>query len=102
MGFTHEEKKAISKILGDLIRADGRVDIEEAEMLYRISSELGVNTQIQNEAMLMKSEDAIALLQKLPDEKRAQVARFMHSMADSNGSLDPKEMDIILKVINRD
>lgn len=102
MDFTHEEKKAISKILGDLIRADGKVDIGEAETLYLISSELGVNTQIQNEAMQMKSEDAIAVLQQLPDGKRAEVARFMHTMADSDGSLDPNEMEIILKVINRD
>jgi uncharacterized tellurite resistance protein B-like protein len=102
MNFTHEEKKAISKVLGDLIRADGHVDIGEAETLYLISSELGVNTQIQNEAMKMKSEDAIAILQELPDEKRAEVARFMHTMADSDGNLDPKEMELILKVINRD
>ena len=102
MSFTHEEKKAISKILGDLIRADGRVDIGEAETLYLINSELGVNTQIQNEAMQMKSEDAISILQKMPDHKRAKVATFMHTMADSDGNLDPKEMEIILKVINRD
>ncbi len=101
MSFTHEEKKAISKILGDLIRADGKVDVGEAEILYLISSELGVNTQIQNEAMKMKSEDAIAVLRNLPDAKRAAVARFMHRMADSDGKLDPKEMDIILEVINR-
>ena len=102
MSFTHEEKKAISKILGDLIKADGKVDISEAEMLYIISSEIGVNTQIQNEAMQMKSEDAIDVLRQMPDKKRAQVARFLHTMADSDGSLDPKEMEIILKVINRD
>jgi uncharacterized tellurite resistance protein B-like protein len=52
--------------------------------------------------MQMKSEDAIDILQQMPDKKRAQVARFLHTMADSDGSLDPKEMEIILKVINRD
>jgi uncharacterized tellurite resistance protein B-like protein len=102
MSFTHEEKKAISKILGDLIKADGKVDLGEAEMLYIISSEIGVNTQIQDEAMQMKSEDAIIVLQQMPDKKRAQVARYLHTMADSDGRLDPKEMEIILKVINRD
>ena len=102
MNFSHEEKKAISKVLGDLIRADGKVDIGEAEALYIINSELGVNTQIQNEAMRMKSEDAISVLQKMPDDKRAKVATFMHTMADSDGRLDPKEMEIILEVINRD
>ena len=102
MDFTHDEKKAISKVLGDLIRADGRVDIGEAETLFLISSELGVNTQIQNEAMKMKSEDAIAILQELPDEKRAVVARFLHTMAGSDGNIDPNEMAIILKVINRE
>ena len=101
MNFTHEEKRAISKILGDLIRADGKVDIGEAEVLYEISSELGVNTQIQNEAMQMKSEDAVAKLQSMTDEKRAKVAHFMHTLADADGRLDPKEMEIILKVINR-
>jgi uncharacterized tellurite resistance protein B-like protein len=101
MSFTHEEKKAISKILGDLIKADGKVDLGEAEMLYIISSEIGVNTQIQDEAMQMKSEDAIIVLQQMPDKKRVQVARYLHTMADSDGRLDPKEMEIILKVINR-
>jgi uncharacterized tellurite resistance protein B-like protein len=101
MSFTHKEKIAISKILGDLIKADGKVDVGEAEMLYIISSEIGVNTQIQDEAMLMKSEDAIIVLQQMPDKKRAQVARYLHTMADSDGRLDPKEMEIILKVINR-
>ncbi len=102
MNFSHGEKKAISKVLGDLIRADGKVDIGEAETLYLINSELGVNTQIQNEAMQMKSEEAISILQKMTDDKRAKVATFMHTMADSDGRLDPKEMEIILEVINRD
>jgi len=52
--------------------------------------------------MQMKSEDAIIVLQQMPDKKRAQVARYLHTMADSDGRLDPKEMEIILKVINRD
>lgn len=100
MDFSHKEKKAISKVLGDLIRADGRVDIGEAETLYLISSQLGVNTQIQNEAMQMKSQEAIAILQKMPDHKRAQVVRLMHQMADADGQLDPKEMELILEIIN--
>ena len=98
--FTHDEKKAISKVLADLIRADGQVNIGEAESLYRISLALGINTQIQNEAMQMTSEEAIKALQDLPDEKRTQVVQFMHSMADADGHLDPNEMELILKVIH--
>jgi len=100
VNFTHDEKKAISKVLADLIRADGQVDIGEAESLYRISLALGINTQIQNEAMQMTSEEAIKVLQELPQEKRVQVVKFMHSMADADGHLDPNEMELILKVIH--
>jgi len=97
--FTHDEKKAISKVLADLIRADGVVDIGEAESLYRISLALGINTQIQDEAMKMSSEEAIKVLQELPREKKAKAVKFLHSMADADGNIDPKEMELISKVI---
>ena len=98
--FTHKEKKAISKILSDLIRADGRVDIGEAESLFRISSTLGLNTQLQDEAMKLSSEEAIEILQIMPRDQRTEVVKFMHTMADSDGKFDQNEMNLILKIIH--
>lgn len=100
MSFTHNEKKAISRILADIIRANGKVDLGEAETLFRISSAFGINTQIQDEAMGLSSDDAFRVLQAMPRDKRGEVVKSMHQLADADGQLDQKEMDLILRVIH--
>ncbi len=100
MEFTIPEKQAISRLLTALIKADGHVDIGEAESLYLISTRLGISTQVQADAAALSKEDAIDIVRSMDYEKRVEVVRLLHEMADADGNLDPNEMELILKLIH--
>jgi uncharacterized tellurite resistance protein B-like protein len=100
MEFTIKEKEAISKVLGDLIRADGKVDISEAESLFMIFTHFQISTQIQDDGRKLTSEEALEILGNMSSDKRIEIVKSMHKMADADGQLDPNEMALILKVIH--
>lgn len=100
MDFTTLEKQAISRLLTALIKADGHVDIGEAESLYLISTRIGISTQIQSDAARLSKEDAIEIVKSMEGEKRVEVVRLLHDLADADGRLDPNEMELILKLIH--
>jgi len=100
MHFTIKEKEAISRVFGELIKADGKVDVSEAESLFLTFTHFDISTQIQDDGRKLSSEEALAILGAMNEEKRAELVHFMHQMADADGHLDPREMDLILKVIH--
>jgi uncharacterized tellurite resistance protein B-like protein len=100
MEFTIKEKQALSKVLGDLIRADGKVDVSEAEQMFMIFTHFQISTQIQEDGRKLTSEQALEILGKMDRDKRAEIVKYMHEMADADGQLDHNEMKLILKVIH--
>lgn len=94
--FTDEEKRAISKVLLDIVNADGRVDVGEARYFRQLQNNLGISDSQIQAAKSMSVLSAIAVIRNMTKAERLAVGIMMHEMIEADGdSNDSDELAVL-------
>lgn len=98
MDLTVLEKKATSKVLLDIVNADGRVTVGETAYFEQLREVLNISIEEIEEAKYMSATAAFSIIRDmLPDEKSALVI-MMLEMIRADGDIDDDEMKIFIVV----
>lgn len=96
--FTLNEKIAIVSILSQIMYADGIIHPKEEEYMDKVYEELGLTINDIDSITNMDIIQAYNILNEMAQKKREYAHSLFVSMAESDGYVHPKEMDVIDKV----
>ena len=99
MNFTENEKSAATKVLTDIILADGIVDENELKLGQAISSVMGANETNYEMAKNLSIEKSICILKEMSMVKRLTFGKLMYAMAAIDGEVDREEAGIVVIVL---
>lgn len=92
------EKKAVAKVLIDMMNADGKVTVGEIEYFQQLQNVLGIsNTEIE-EAKYMSVAGCLSILRELLPHEKLSLLVMMLEMIRADGDLDDTEMKLIVVV----
>lgn len=97
MIYTELEKKAIIRVLCDMMMADGHRDTEEQHYLNQIKTMLGINTS--SSSALLDQHTAFAVIANLSDDQKMEVAGMLQQMILADGVQDRNEMYLFGKIV---
>lgn len=98
LDLTSLEKKAVSKVLLDIVNADARVTVGEARYFGQLQKVLGISNSELEEAKYMSVVGSLDIIKKmLPHEKQA-LAVMMHQMITADGDVDEEELKVFITV----
>lgn len=98
MDYSLIEKLAIVKTLDEIILANGEIHEGEKKYLSKLKKELDFNENFVKEARKMRTGNSIQILSQMSDQKKNKFANMMHRMAIADGSLDEREINLIISV----
>lgn len=97
--FTSIEKIAVSKVLEEIIRVDGKIENTELAYLNHLFVVIGIESDLFFKSKEMESDEAINILKSMSKEKKTLLAIMMYEMARVDGFVDNREKEFIAKVI---
>lgn len=98
LDLTQLEKKAVAKVLLDIVNADDRVTIGEGAYFQQLQNVLGISDSDIEEAKYMSVAGCLAILRDLlPHEKNA-LAIMMLEMIRADGEIDKEELKVFAVV----
>lgn len=96
--LTNLEKKAVAKVLLDIVNADGRVTTGESAYFQQLQNVLGISDSNIEEAKYMNALGCLSIIKAmLPHEKQA-LAIMMLEMIRADGHIDDEEMKVFIVV----
>jgi len=98
LDLTTLEKKAVAKVLLDIVNADGNVAVGEAKYFEQLQKVLGISNSEIEEAKYLSVVGSLSIIREmLPAEKHA-IAIMMHEMIKADGEVNDKEIKIFIAV----
>ncbi|EAR02476.1 hypothetical protein [Maribacter sp. HTCC2170] len=97
MEFNLAEKLAIVRVLESVIIADGIVHKNELNTLSDLMKRLDFDSNFLVQARAVATNQAILILNEMPDDKKKALASILDEMAMSDGFLHEKEVEVIIK-----
>ncbi len=98
MEFTILEKRAVIKVLSDVMLADGEIDPGERAYLGQIFNVLKISEQDTKEIVLMSVSESIAILGQMDDAKKEGLSIMMVEMIEADNDINNREMEIFAAV----
>ena len=92
--WTSEEKKCLSKVLLDIMNADGFIDEGEANYMNQLRMVIGISSEDIVEAHNISVTYSLALLQKMSIEKKIALGVMMANMIDADNDVDDRELKV--------
>lgn len=92
--FTDQEKRAIAKVLLDIVNADGKVAIGEGLYFKQLQNNLNISDDQIRAAKSMGVLTAIAVIRTMTQAKRLAVGVMMQQMIEADGDMDSHELDV--------
>ncbi len=100
MEFNLAEKLAIVKAIDQVILADGHIEEEEILYLQQVMNVLEIDLSFVQEAIKFNSKQARVILQNMSDHKKGLLSIMLREMANADGNIDRKEMNLILAIFS--
>ncbi len=98
LDLTTLEKKAVAKVLLDIVNADGKVTVGEAKYFEQLQRVLGISNSEIEEAKYMSVAGSLSIIRDmLPAEKHA-LAIMMLEMIRADGEVDDEETKVFIAV----
>jgi len=91
-------KKAIAKVLIDIICADGKLTVGEVAYLEQLQNVLEISDADLEEAQYMSVTGSLSIIRDLPEEIKSAVAFIMLEMIQADGEVDEEEMKVFFIV----
>ena len=89
------EKKALSKLLLDMMKVDGNVAVEEFTLLKNIRIRLGISDTELKESKYLSVLGSISLLKEMDTEKKNVAAKLIAEMVKADGDIHKKEIKML-------
>lgn len=96
--FTKIEKYAIVIVLLCIMKADGIIHPKEEEFMNEIYSNFDITISDLENISNIDDIQANHIVNKMTDEKKAQIMPLFVGMAKADGFIHPKEMEIIDRI----
>lgn len=100
MVFNLAEQLAIIKAVDEVIMADGHVNYGEMTLLNHIVDILRCDRSLIKEARNTDAKEGLAILAEMPANKKKALAIMLEEMANADGKVHEKEIDLILKIFS--
>ncbi len=100
MVYNLAEQLAIIKAVDEVIRADGQVNYGEMSLLNHIVAILRCDRSLIEEARKIDAKEGLAILAGMPANKKKALAIMLEEMANADGKVHEKEIDLILKIFS--
>ena len=98
LNLTNLEKKAVAKVLLDIVNADGRITVGETRYFQQLQNLLGITNSEIEEAKYMSVLGCLAILRDMLPVEKAALAIMMLEMINADGEIDDKEMKVFIVV----
>lgn len=98
LNLTTLEKKAVSKVLLDIVNADGRVTTGEARYFQQLQNVLGISDSEIQEAKYMSVTGSLAIIKNMLDHEKKLLAIMMIEMIKADGDVDDQEFKTFIVV----
>ena len=91
MNISLDHRKAVARILLEIIVADDIVDPSELDQLEKVRNELKMKQADIDASMDMKNEAAYALIGELSADQKEVIGELLFAMVMADGIKDPSE-----------
>ena len=99
MNLTDIQKKVVSKLLQDVMYADGSVTRSEITLLLQLHKKLGISQSQMEESRHFGDSYYAIINQMLPEEKEL-LANIVHQMINADGEVHDEELKVYKKFCN--
>ncbi len=100
MEFNLAEKLAIVKIIDAVIHADGVIHDGELQELQQLMKFIDFDTNFIMQSRNIAHDQSLLILKAMPDDKKKVVAIILEELANSDGFVHKKEIDLIVSVFS--
>ncbi len=97
--LTKNEKYAIINILSQIMKADGIIHPKEEEYMDKVFSDLGITINDLEDISNIDDIQSQLIINDMSDENRTFAHSLFVGMAESDGYVHPKEIDIINQLV---
>jgi uncharacterized tellurite resistance protein B-like protein len=94
------EKLAVIKAVDEVIRMDDMLDVGELDYLSQLAEALNFDAELLIQAREVEAVEAIAVIQVMPEAKKAFLMRSMTEAANADGVVDEAEIQFIYRVLS--
>ncbi len=98
INLTSLEKKAVTKVLLDIVNADGRLTVGEGQYFMQLKNVLNISDSDIAEAKNMSALGCLSILRGLTQEEKGLLAIMMLEMINADGDIDEVEMKVFIVV----
>jgi len=98
INLTSLEKKAVTKVLFDIINADGRITVGEGQYFLQLKRTIGISDSEIEEAKFMSVLGCLSILRGLTSEEKAALTIMMLEMINADGNISEDEMKVFIVV----
>ncbi|MGA9238235.1 TerB family tellurite resistance protein [Robiginitalea sp.] len=93
------EKLAVIKAVDEVISMDDMLDIGELDYLSQLAEVMNFDAELLIQAREVEAIEAIAVIQVMPESKKAFLMRSMTEAANADGVVDEAEMHFIFRIM---
>ncbi|MBK7341702.1 MAG: hypothetical protein IPJ06_00515 [Saprospiraceae bacterium] len=98
LDLTKLEKKAVAKVLLDIVNADGRVTVGESSYFQQLQNVLGISDSEIEEAKYMSVTGSLSIIKDLLPHEKAALAIMMYEMIHADGEAHKEELKVFAVV----
>ena len=92
--FTDQEKRAIAKVLLDIVNADGKVALGEGLYFKQLQNNLHISDEQIRAAKSMGVLTAINIIRNMTQAERLAVGIMMQQMVEADGDINSDELKV--------
>ena len=96
--FTPLQKKAISKVLLDIVNADSRITVGEVKYFEKLQETLDISKEDIEEAKYMSVIGCLSIIREMTVTQKQVLAYMMLEMIRADGEIDKEEMKVFVVV----
>jgi len=98
LDLTKLEKKAVAKVLLDIVNADGIVTVGESRYFQQLQNALGISDSEIEEAKYMSVTGCLTIIRDLLPHEKSALALMMFEMIRADGEVDNEELKVFAVV----
>lgn len=99
MEFDVTEKYAIIRTLERVAKADNRLEMEEMDMLIRVTGFLNMSSSDVYNAKELSFDSVREIISNMEEPKKDYLKQMLLELSNSDHNIDTSELKIILEII---
>lgn len=96
--YNKEQKKAITKVLLDIIYIDGKIDSREISYFEEAKNFFDMSSENQFEVVGLNTLYCLGVIKAMDDEQKKNFVNMMRETILADGYIDPKEAEAFYNI----